>query len=266
LGGGHCPGTAQLARIALEPGEARQAVCYPDPGSRICDLVVSELERLGLRYIPYGPVEVGGSGLRLLGKGWAGNVFLAHSKQYGIVAVKALRPGSRRQSMAWEATAWAAASELRVAPQLLAWSRVLIAYKPVIGPLLSDYKAEQGEALAVLDTLMVKVFLLDLIGLANNELARPGGQVVLDTCGHNPPEPFIVDYDSATYSRKPSNLTQLLGGLHRIPLYQRCRPLPRILREPLAAYKTSHTPTLFSRIRRVALARCVTLLQADHTT
>ena len=257
MGCGACPGEAELAEARVDLERARRAICYPDPGSGLCERLLAELRRLGLTPISYGSVELGG--LRILGRGWAGNVFLAESREHGVVAVKALRPGSRRRSMAWEAAAWMAAAAAGAAPRLVAWSPLLIVYRPVLGPLLSEYW-EQGMGLLVLDQLLVKAFALDTVGLSHNELARPGGQVVVDCCSRVR-EPYIIDYDSATVPPSgASNLTQLLGGLPRVPLYKGCRLLPASLRRLLAEYKREPGPRVFQEIRVRVAAHCSAML------
>ena len=161
--------------------------------------------------------------------------------------------------MTWEAVAWAAAAAVGAAPRLIAWSPMIIVYQPVLGPMLSEYR-ERGMRLLVLDQLLVKAFVLDVIGLSHNELARPGGQVVVDCCSHVR-EPYIVDYDSATLPPSgASNLTQLLGGLPRVPLYSDCRQLPARLRGPLAEYKRRPGPRVFQEIREPVAGHCLAKL------
>ena len=257
-----CPGEAELAEARLAPEQARRAICHPDPSSPLCGRLLAELRRLRLTPVSYGDVEPVAGGPRILGRGWTGNVFLALSEEHGLVAVKALRPGSRRRSMLWEAAAWAVAAAAGAAPRLLEWSRLLIVYRPVLGPMLAEYR-ENSMWLVVLDQLLVKVFALDTVGLSHNELARPGGQVVIDCCS-SVREPYIVDYDSATLPPSgASNLTQLLGGLPRAPLYSRCRALPARLRGLLASYKRAPGPETFREIRSGVAGYCEAMLSGD---
>ena len=221
-----------------------------------CDRLAEELESLGIEaYLEAGSLELGGH--RLLGKGWASIVFLARSKRWGIVAVKALRPGSRRRSMLPEAAAWLAASLAGAAPRLHAASLHALIYEPVKGPALGDYVPRgRAEALLVLRRLLYKAYMLDTIGLRHNELARPEGQVLVDA---EEAEPYIIDYDSATWSG-PGNLTQLIGGLPRTPLGRQCRihPGSEALRGPLRRYKQSGPdPAAYHEIARLVTEACL---------
>ncbi len=203
----------------------------------MCRLLVKELETLGARsLVSYGPLKR--QGVRLLGSGWTGNVFLVETDSNQLLAVKALKPGSRRASMLAEAAAWAAAAALGATPRMVYASRLLIAYEPALGPMLRDYMpGSRAEAALVARRLVEKAYALDAAGLRHNELARPEGQVVLDT--RSPPEPYIVDYDSATWGKGGRNLPQLIGGLHRTPLGRLCRAreVAEEARTLLKAYK-----------------------------
>ncbi len=221
-----------------------------------CDRLAEELESLGIEaYLEAGPLELGGH--RLLGKGWTSIVFLARSRRWGTVAVKALRPGSRRRSMLPEAAAWLAASLAGAAPRLHAATPHALVYEPVKGPALGDYEpGGRVEAVLVLRRLLYKAYMLDVIGLRHNELARPEGQVLVVK---EEAEPYIIDYDSATWSG-PGNLTQLIGGLPRTPLGRRCRIAPGTepLRGLLRRYKQrGPDPQAYHEIARAVTESCL---------
>ncbi|HIQ24252.1 MAG TPA: hypothetical protein EYH50_04305 [Pyrodictium delaneyi] len=226
----------------IEIRGAVPAVCYPDPESSHCRRLLSELEKAGVtHYVNYGKVELPG-GYRLLGRGWAGNVFLALWRD-SVVAVKALHPRSRRSSMLWEAAAWAVAAWAGVAPRLHMSHRLFILVDPVHGPQLADMEpAACIEAKHLLRRLLWKAYRLDRLGIRHGELARPGGQVLVDPVRQ---EPYIVDYDSSTVHQNPGNLTQLVGGLARLEWARRCTKIGAAdakLRATLRAYK--HGPSL----------------------
>lgn len=241
-------GSAPLRRALGEVCAALGAGC---PG------LAEELERLGIEeFVEAGPVTLGGH--RLLGKGWTSIVFLARSRRWGVVAVKALRPGSRRRSMLAEAVAWLAASLAGAAPRLYAVSPRALVYRPVLGPSLGLYvPGGRAEALLVLRRLLYKAYMLDTIGLRHNELARPENQVVIDT--EKGAEPYIIDYDAATWSG-PGNLTQLLGGLPRTPLGRLCSVTPgeEELRAQLRVYKQhGPSPRTYHEITRLLTEACL---------
>ncbi|NPA05431.1 MAG: hypothetical protein GXO09_04995 [Crenarchaeota archaeon] len=196
-------------------GDAVEAICYPRPGSPECRRVIAELAELGVEcYLDYGRCTVGR--LHMIGRGWAANVFLARMDGRPV-AVKALRPDSRRRSVVWEAAAWTAAWWAGAAPEPYAWGLRVLVVEPVLGPRIEEYRAGRiRDLLYLLSRLLWKAYMLDRVGLLHGELARPHDHVLLRG-GECMPEPFIVDYESSTLRRSGrSNLTQLVGGLRRL--------------------------------------------------
>jgi len=195
--------------------EAATAICYPRPWSGECREVLRELVDAGVEcYIDYGECMAGR--LRMIGRGWAANVFLARLGRR-LVVVKALRPDSRRRSVAWEAAAWTAAWWLGAAPEpVYAGLRILVV-EPVLGGSIDGYRPRRPwELLYLLSRLLWKAYMLDRAGLIHSELARPHDHVLLST--DKPPDPFLVDFESARLRRgRRSNLTQLVGGLLGLP-------------------------------------------------
>lgn len=242
----------------IEVHEAVMTTCTWLGGSREhCSKLAREAQRAGILCIyDAGPIEV--KGLHILGKGWAGFVAAALHRR-GPVTVKFLKPGGRRVSLLAEAAAYLAAGVVGVAPRLYAATRRVLVMQLVDGPSLSRYEPRSlTEALRVLTRLLYKAYMLDMIGLRHNELARPGGQVLI---ARTRDEPFIIDYESATWStgRTAANLTQLLGGLPRTPLGRRCgieNSLKRI-RTYLRLYKRGDTGKAYINLQRSVAIGCV---------
>ena len=191
--------------------DVRDVICYPKPNSEICVKAIMKLKDAGLEcYISFGTTSSGK--YRVLGRGWSSNVFLARWGQR-LVAVKLLRPDSRRKSMLWEGIVWSIASLYSIAPRLHTLDRYFLVVDWIQGPRLENYTPKTRlEAIFVVRRLLLKAYLLDKLKIRHGELARPGGQVLIDTSVH-PPEPYIIDYDSATINKRPGNFTQLFGGL-----------------------------------------------------
>ena len=214
--------------------EARGAICYPRPSSERCKRVLEELEALGIDgYAPIGSFRK--PGLPLLGSGWAGNVFAATAGGM-LVAVKVLRPDSRRVTMLRECLLASIAGAYGIGPRVYKCSLHAIVYELLPGPRLSAYRpASRLEARLVIKRLVYKAYLLDKLGIDHGELVRPGGQVLLG-CDH---DPYIIDYDSASATRKPRNVTSLAAGPQRLPwARQLVRPSSDpALREALRRYR-----------------------------
>ena len=203
--------SASSAGSALEPRRAKPAICHPEPESPLCSRILEELEALGVEaYVPVGERRLPG-GLRLLGRGWAGNVFAAIWRGE-LVAVKVTAPDSRRPTILRECLLATLASAAGVAPRVYACSLHAMIMRLVRGPRLSAYQPRaRWEAYLVVRRLLYKAYLLDRLGVDHGELTRPGGQVLLEDN-----EPYIIDYDSASAARRPRNVTRLAAGLSRI--------------------------------------------------
>ncbi len=193
--------------------EARVAICRPRPHSRQCDELIEELEEMGVEaYVPMGGYRVGG--FKLLGSGWAGNVFAAIWRGV-LVAVKALRPDSRRQSMLRECLMASLAAAPGVAPRVYRCGRRAMIYRLVRGTRLSEYHGEPWRLRLVARRLLYKAYLLDITGVDHGELSRPGGQVLVEN-----DDPYIIDYDSASVKRRPRNVTSVAAGISRLEAFQ----------------------------------------------
>jgi putative serine/threonine protein kinase len=220
------------------------------PGS--CNDAIREAEEAGINCIlDIGRLSLGG--VKLLGKGWAGFVVAALLGNHPV-ALKVLNPAGRRVSLLGESVAALAAGLVGAAKKVLYPGVRILAYELAIGPLLGEYQPPStSQAYMVLEHLLDKAYRLDAIGLRHNELARPEKQVIIDTCSGEL-EPYILDYESATWIGRASNLPQIVGGLPRTPLGRKCG-IPLLLREKdlrsiLRRYKQSQDP-----VERKALLR-----------
>ncbi len=237
--------------------EARKAICYPNPIAKACDSLIEALARNGIRYfVNKGPIIV--NGYKVLGKGWASIVFLAKMGKK-TVAIKALRPGSRRHTLLHEAAVLLITSRLNISPEPYNYDHFFIAMQYIDSVPLADY-AEQADTLElkyVLRRLLTKAHLLDLINISHNELARPHNQVLVEK-GTN--EPYIIDYEAATITTNPSNLTQLLGGLLRIKTIKKLLSVEvSEIRELLRAYKLTKSAEERSKIANILIDKIAPL-------
>jgi putative serine/threonine protein kinase len=204
---------------ALSLEAAKEAICFPRPETTFCNKLIDTLTRHGVtHYINKGNLRIGK--LMLLGKGWASNVFLALMGER-IVAIKALRPGSRRISLLHEAATLIAASIINISPRVYSYNDLFIVMEYIKGKHLDEALescSNTARTALVMRRLLWKAFLLDMLGISHNELARPHRQVIVE---NNTLEPYIIDFESATVSRRPSNLTQIVGGILRSKVLSR---------------------------------------------
>ena len=236
---------------------ARDAICYPDPLSETCDELIGALVRSGIvHFVNKGSITI--NKYRVLGKGWASIVFLARMDNRDV-AVKALRPGSRRHTLLHEAAMLLAASGLNISPRPYYYDHLFIAMQYLDSIPLIDY-AEQANLLElryVLRRLLTKTYLLDLIGISHNELARPHNQVLVEK-GTN--EPYIIDFEAATISTNPSNLTQLVGGILRIRKIREAIGMNvSEIRELLRGYKLAKDTEQRTKVANILINRIAPL-------
>jgi len=165
------------------------------------------LRGLGVEaYVPRGEQRIGG--VPVLGKGRVGVVFAAIFRGC-VVAVKARRTDSDRASMEGEAGLLRMANGVGVGPRTLASSDDFIVMDLVEGEYLPDWLEGLGPGdgsllRVVLGRLLGKARRLDSIGLDHGELVRPRRHVIVSG-----DEPRIIDFESASTVRRPSNVTSL---------------------------------------------------------
>jgi len=232
----------------------------------LCNAVVEEVEDAGIDcLLDQGGIELWGAGIHVIGKGWAG-IVLAARRGGQLAALKILNPSGRRRSLLAEGIAAYAASLLGAAKPVLHVGRYSLVYEMADGPTLGEYRpGSPREALDVVLRLTAKTYLLDRAGLRHNELARPEGHVVIDYA-YSRPEPYIIDYESATWrSRGATNLSQLLGGLPRTSLGRYCglEDVSRDSRLRQLLHRYKHAAS--DEERRAALAEVAGLLAARCT-
>lgn len=231
-------------------------LCYPKPDPSEFSKRVSEMRGLGVRaLILGGPKEIGR--FRILGKGCTSLVIKAEAAE-GMAALKARRLDANRPSMAREAELLALANRAGIGPKLMGASEDFLLMEFVEGHDISsvlDRPLELGlgpDALrGVLGALLFDAFKLDSIGLDHGELSRADGHVIIARDGRA----FILDFESASVSRRPSNLTSLA---HYLFLSRRSGGLAPILGMPdrgvlieaLREYKAAPSIERFQRVMR----------------
>ncbi len=232
-------------------------LCYPKPDPSEFSRRVSEMSRLGVRgLILGGPKEIGR--FRILGKGCTSLVIKAEAAE-GMAALKVRRIDANRPSMAREAELLALANRAGIGPRLMGASENFLLMEFVEGYDISsllDSSLEMGpgpEALrSALRALLLDAFKLDSIGLDHGELSRADGHIMIARDG----KPFILDFESASVNRRPSNLASLA---HYLFLSRRSgglastlgRPDRKALIEALREYKMGPSIERFRKVMRI---------------
>jgi len=173
------------------------------------DLANNRLEELKAHsvdaLIPEGPVRRGE--LFFLGKGHVGLVVKALYSG-SICALKIRRTDADRDSMLREARNQALANRAGVGPTLYDASDDFIVMELIEGEYLPEWisskELSNSQVERVFRVLLEKSYRLDEIGLDHGELGRPKRHVIITDEG-----PRIIDFESASTERRPSNLTSI---------------------------------------------------------
>ncbi len=236
--------------------ELQYILCYPTPSKECFNARYSELSALNIALIvPYGRTILKG-GVRVLGKGYASVVVKAIDFEDNVVALKIRRTDSRRSSLIHEAENLALANTVNVGPRILGFTENIIMYEYVNGVKLKDFIEYSSEEniVKMFSELLRQCFRLDMIGLDHGELSKPYSHVLVK----EPYKPYIIDFESSSITRKPSNLTSIIGSLiiKNGSLQQRLRRILGISRsyeiiEALRKYKKNMGPETFIEVLKL---------------
>ncbi|PSN90607.1 hypothetical protein B9Q08_04385 [Candidatus Marsarchaeota G2 archaeon ECH_B_SAG-M15] len=180
---------------------ANRVANYPCPPT---PQIIQELEELGVELIEQGATVV--NGVRVLGKGTRGIVVSGVYR--GLpVAVKIRRCDSPRSSMLHEAQMLRLANTVAVGPKLISASENIIVMEKVVGiPLKEHFHISDHQLAVCIEDSLKQAVRLDEIGLDHGELSRAHSHVY-----HTEEGAKIIDFDSASTSRKPHNYNSLFA-------------------------------------------------------
>lgn len=193
-----------LTKLSEEPYAS--VICYPKSSKAELNRRLNELQRLGVEYLEFcGDKQV--FNLHVLGKGCVGIVAMAYIKGKKV-ALKIRRVDADRSRMQHEAALLRKANSVSVGPKLLAVSRNFLAMQFVDGYLLpkwlGKYQGKEKTRMA-LRTVLEQCWRLDKAGLDQGELSHAPKHVIVDRKA----KPFIVDFETASVKRRPSNVTAM---------------------------------------------------------
>ena len=201
------PSLAPLSSLAKPP--YNRLVAYPsgdpdDVASRIRQL--KQLKITGLDF--QGRLKT--DRLSILGKGVVGIVVIGMSGNRRI-AVKIRRVDARRPSLTHEAELLKIANSQDVGPKCLGGTVDILAMELVEGlslPLWFDSlkgRGRRARVRRVVKPLLEQCLRMDAYGLDHGELSRAHKNVIIS----NDDTPRILDFESASLMRRPSNFTSL---------------------------------------------------------
>jgi len=181
-------------------------LCYPRPCKAEVRKRLVELRRLGVTAVEFcGEKEA--FGIHVLGKGCVGIVTIAYVNGEKV-ALKIRRVDADRKGMQREAEMLRKANSVSVGLKLLGVSANFLVMQFVDGELLPEWlrtRRSKAEVRTVLRDVLEQCWRLDAAGLDHGELSHAPKHVIV---GKND-VPFIVDFETASVNRRPSNVTSV---------------------------------------------------------
>ena len=183
-------------------------LCYPRYDVKAVRRRVEELEELEVKALEFtGDKTL--SNLPVLGKGHVG-IVVAASMDGRKVALKIRRVDADRTGMRREADMLRKANAVDVGPNLLDVTENFLLMEFIEGTLLPTWIDELKERVkprirGVLRDILEQCWRLDKVGLDHGELSRAPKHIIVDAKD----KPCIVDFETASISRRVSNVTSI---------------------------------------------------------
>jgi putative serine/threonine protein kinase len=208
------PQIIPLDNLVQEPYAS--IICFPKPDETDISTRIDELRNLNVYAIEFsGRSSVFGVPLPVLGKGFVGVVVVAHQNSNRL-ALKIRRTDADRVDLFHEAKMLSKANGAKVGPKLVGISKNFLLMELIEGELLPNWlniERQQKEVKDILGQILKQCFQLDRIGLDHGELSKAPKHVIVDHQG----KPWIVDFETASDSRKPANVSAICHFLFNSP-------------------------------------------------
>jgi len=193
-----------LEKLSTEP--YLSILCYPRSSKTELKVRLEELRKLGVKALEFSGDKQAFS-IPVLGKGCVGVVVIAYINEEKA-ALKVRRVDADRSGMQREAEMLKKANSAGVGPRLLGVSKNFLLMQFIDGDLLPKWlenRKGKAEVRKVLREVLEQCWRLDEAGLDHGELSHAPKHIILD----QKDEPFIVDFETASVNRKPSNVTSI---------------------------------------------------------
>jgi putative serine/threonine protein kinase len=185
-------------------------LCWPQYNLDEIEKRISQLRKLGVQAIaPEGPHKIFGTSV--LGKGHSGIVLKAYYEGLDV-ALKVRRTDADRKTMTREAEYITHANKWKVGPKLYGYSHDFIIMELIEGQYFGDWVINNldkpKEIRKSIKALLDIAWRLDQSGLDHGELTRIKRHYIVTSDG-----PRVIDFESASQKRRPSNLTSTVQSL-----------------------------------------------------
>jgi putative serine/threonine protein kinase len=231
-------------------------ICYPKPTKTELNKRLKELQRLSVRAVEF-KGEKTAFNTPVLGKGCVGIVVIAHLNGEKV-ALKIRRVDADRTRMEREAEMLRKANSVNVGPKLLAVSKNFLLMQIVEGELLPKWLEKHEEKTLikqVLQNVLEQCWRLDEAGLDHGELSHAPKHIIINKKN----VPFLVDFETASLNRKPSNVTAIcqfffISGAIAEKVSERLGEKDKkAIIEALRRYKKDRTRENFEKVLRACV-------------
>ena len=193
-----------LEKLSEEPYASM--ICYPGPSKPELKVRLKELQKLGVKALEFSG-EKQAFNIPVLGKGCVGVVVIAYIDGEKA-ALKVRRVDADRSRMQREAEMLKKANSAGVGPRLLGVSKNFLLMQFIDGDLLPKWmekRKQKALMVKILREVLEQCWRLDIAGLDHGELSHAPKHIIIDKKN----KPFIVDFETASLNRKPSNVTSI---------------------------------------------------------
>ncbi|MDI6904224.1 MAG: RIO1 family regulatory kinase/ATPase [Candidatus Bathyarchaeia archaeon] len=241
-----------LEKLSEEPYAS--ILCYPRPSKAELKKRLKELQKLNVKALEFSG-EKQAFNTPVLGKGYVGIVVIAY-RNMEKMAIKIQRVDAARSRMQQEAKMLKKANSVRVGPKLLGISKNFLLMQFIDGDLLPKWlekRIEKAQVRKVLREVLEQCWRLDEAGLDHGELSRAPKHIIINKKS----KPFIVDFETASIIRKPSNVTSIcqflfISGLVARKVAENLGEKDRAtIIDGLRRYKNDRTRENFERVLKV---------------
>ena len=243
--------TITTEKLSEEPYAS--ILCYPRPSRTELKKRLRELQRLRITALEF-TGEKEAFNTPVLGKGCVGIVTIA-CRNGEKVALKIRRVDADRARMQGEAEMLRRANSVRVGPKLLGVSKNFLLMRFIDGFLLPEWlekRRRKAPIRKVLGEILEQCWRLDMAGLDHGELSHAPKHIIVD----EEDTPFIVDFETASLNRRPSNVTSIcqflfISGLVAKKVAGRLGEKDKgAIIEALRSYKNNRTRENFEGVLR----------------
>ena len=151
--------------------------------------------------------------VEIIGKGWRGTVYKAEFDGQAI-SIKIPNKKEHLNAIKKEGEILEVVNQYGIGGKLLFKGEDFIAYKYIDGVHLEDYINEYNYKNLIYQ-LFKQARVLDKIGINKDEMQRPLKNALVDKNENV----VLIDFERAVFSKKPSNITQLLQFVMRNPYF-----------------------------------------------